>query len=130
MSAVKRLSAKTVLAVALIGFGQFLSSSQAHAGSCSAAQNGCVDVLVTELYVHSNGFTYIQTDGDETALSGNCTAHANQYLVVARDTTGYNDKLEASILTNFVQGRRATLIRTISNADPLIGCQIAYVRFD
>ena len=109
---------KKILTATLISLGL---ASSVHAGVCKNLL--CDQVKVTEIMATSWGSILIDTDGDESALSG-CTPYSGKYTYVANTAVGKNAQYSALLTAKTTH----TPIRVDFVADADGVCQISYVR--
>ena len=105
---------KTIKALVAIG----AMTTMLNAGSCSGA--ACMNVNIINIYAQANGETFIQTSGDESALT--CTAPAGAYVHLKANAVGKNTMYSA-LLTAYTTKQPITVM--LVDGSPT--CEISYL---
>lgn len=88
--------------------------------NAGCAGTACLNVTIVNVYTQANGEVYIQTSGDESALS--CTAPAGAYVHLKSTAAGKN-AMYATLLSAFVTKQPITV--QLVNGSPT--CEISYL---
>jgi len=106
---------KSLLALTLTG----LLTTFTYANCASTA---CQNVQITNIYVQSDGQTFVQTSGDESLLTG-CTARAGAYVILSTSALGKN-QVYSALLTAATTNKAITVqVQADANGE----CEVAYL---